>query len=228
MDKLSRLPVTIAYIILALAYLPSIALIPVPYSAFVKALPLILLIAALVHARKECDDKKQYNFVLLALVFSILGDTAGDIKSSGVEGAFIAQIGFFAIAQLVYTASFNRFFNTRIQPRIHKIVGSTFRALIMFYLCFFGPIIVSSVMGTPMYLPVGIYMVLITSMAMTASLQSRNGYMYFLAGATLFVISDSSIAYDTFVGGVPFRGQIVMWTYYGAQLMLSYPLIKKS
>lgn len=228
MDKLSRLPVTIAYTILALVYLPSIALIPVPYSAFVKALPLVLLIAALVHARKECDDKKQYNFVLLALIFSILGDAAGDIKASGVDGAFVAQIGFFAIAQLTYTASFNRFFNVSIQPKNQKIGGSIFRAMTMFYLCFFGPVIISSVMETSLYLPVGIYMALISSMAMTASLQSRYGFMYYLVGAALFVISDSAIAYDAFVGDYPFRDQIVMWTYYGAQLMLSYPLIKKS
>jgi len=68
-----------------------------------------------------------------------------------------------------------------------------------------------------MTIPVLLY--LIVNLA-SAGLAIRCG-LWTLAGAVLFVLSDTLLAYGLFCGDFPGRGLLVWTTYYAAQLLLS-------
>lgn len=71
-----------------------------------------------------------------------------------------------------------------------------------------------------MKIPVMIYISVILSMGVLACLApGRNPWML-IAGATLFMLSDSVIALDRFLRPIPGAQIIIMTTYYSGQLLI--------
>lgn len=75
-----------------------------------------------------------------------------------------------------------------------------------------------------MLIPVGVYAVIITLMAITALNRwrrtSQNSFLYVFIGAILFVISDSFIAINKFAFDIPLVDFWVMSTYIAAQYLI--------
>lgn len=69
------------------------------------------------------------------------------------------------------------------------------------------------------------YITVIMTMGWTSF---RTGCKYAIIGATLFIISDSVLAVNRFVTDVAFAHEIIMFTYYGAQLFLMLSIAKYS
>lgn len=224
---LNRFNVTILFVLLCLPYLPVAKAFGAPVCAFVKTLPIILLILAVGSNLRNAKDKQSQRMAIMALIFSLLGDFFGDMRILLGDKTLLFQIGFFAVAQFIYAGSFSR--NRQRGEEISNIryMGGTLaRILIIAYVVFFGSLILPHTSGA-LYIAMGIYMTLIASMFLTCSLQNRDGYIIFLLGALLFVFSDSVIAYNMFIERIPYRDELVMGSYYLAQLLLNFMLIKR-
>ena len=78
----------------------------VPVQILFKLLPEVVLLAGIA-ANRSRIERKTFWAVSLALVFSMLGDAAGEMKIGRfTDIAFICQIGLFVVAQILYTCSF--------------------------------------------------------------------------------------------------------------------------
>ena len=79
-------------------------------------------------------------------------------------------------------------------------------------------------------IPIIIYMITITIMAISASERNTNpeSYRLILLGAILFVLSDTLIAIDKFVVPVPFQTFLIMGTYVLAQYLICVGFLKRN
>ncbi len=156
---------------------------------------------------------KKVAFIPLALLFSAMGDWAGEM------GYFIIQIILFAIAHICFIV----YFTQQIQLRY------------LFHITTLLPIAIGLFMWTQLtaienthvrYAVYG-YILIITTMAVTAgSQQSHYRYGYFLS-ACIFIISDTCIAWNRFIAPVPYAGTIIMTTYFIAQYLTTYLYIRE-
>lgn len=181
-----------------------------PIRAFV-AVP--TLFAAIATAIKFRDGGKM---IPLALLASAAGDWAG------AEGSFIMQVGFFAVAHLFYIGDFS--------PRVkrferRKVAWATFFAIGM--LCFLG-YIMTHIESKMDFNAVWIYGIIIISMGVTAFLQTRARKALYAIAAVLFILSDSLIAYGKFVEPIANGNTWVMTTYYAAQGLFMYLMLRRS
>ena len=71
----------------------------------------------------------------------------------------------------------------------------------------------------------GIYGLLVLSTAVVSTFQQREDRRTIMAGAFIFLISDSLILVRMLTGGFPCREIAVMGTYYPAQYLLSITLL---
>ena len=132
--------------------------------------------------------------VILALLFSFLGDYAAETPLPG-HTAFHMQIAFFAVAQICYILEFLRYCPVRTRNS-GKVLGLT-------------PVLC------------GIYGLLVLSTAVVSTFQQREHKRTIVAGAFIFLVSDSLILVRMLTGGFPCQEIAVMGTYYLAQYLLS-------
>lgn len=181
--------------------------------------PVIVLSLALhFYMRTAGRGSHLRKYVLLALGFSWLGDILLMFSGSD-EMYFIAGLTSFLIAHIFYIIFFHLVKKQeKIRSRIWPLViVSVYYAGLMFILSpYLGDLII----------PVRVYGIVISIMFMLAMhmifLQNRVAGKLLLAGALLFVISDSILAADKFYSHFPMAGFLVMATYGAAQFMLVY------
>ena len=150
----------------------------------------------------------------LALFFSACGDA---LLALPIQHSFVLGLGAFLIAQLTYAAIFMRH---------HQIVGAAPKirlALVVLYLALLSAFLLP--MTGDMLIPVAFYMLAIGLMAAGAATHRPPAALLF-SGAVIFVLSDSMIAVERFIG--PFEGSrhAVMSTYYTAQVLLTCGIIR--
>ncbi|MCD9024733.1 lysoplasmalogenase [Cohnella silvisoli] len=171
----------------------------------------ILLIIGLVATMR--DVAKTYrNLVIAGLLLSAIGDCflllAGDKW-------FVLGLSSFLFAHVVYFAAF-----------VTRWQGLSFYRLIALI-----PISVYSVWllsglhkgiynggDTGLWLPVLVYVIVISSMIWSAVI---SGSRIAVAGAIVFFVSDSLLAWNMFVSPIAGAGYGVMITYYAAQFMIA-------
>ena len=136
-----------------------------------------------------------------ALAFSSLGDILLDISPE----MFPFGLGAFLCAHLVYTTMF-------LKKRTQKPGGPQVAAMLLVaaYSVAFAAWLTPHL--GQLGVPVWAYMAAITAMAVS-SIASRIRPEWVVAGAILFLISDSILAANKFVGPVPLRGWLVWSTY---------------
>jgi len=149
--------------------------------------------------------------VLAGLFFSLLGDIALMFP----EKRFAAGLVAFLAAQIFYILAF--------KPRPGQHVSpASFLPFVLFGLLMF--FLLAPKLG-PMKVPVFVYIAAITMMAGFAAARfiDRGGTRPLLAfaGATLFLVSDSVLAYDRFARKVPGARIIILGTYFPAQLLIA-------
>lgn len=150
-------------------------------------------------------------FVLAGLLFSL----AGDIALMFPEKWFTAGLVSFLAAHVFYILAF--------KPGPGRpIPAGLFFPFIIFGLLMFR--ILAPKLG-PMKLPVLVYIAAITVMATFAAgrFVDRGGIRPLLAfaGAVLFLISDSVLAYDRFAKKLGPAQAIILGTYFPAQLLIA-------
>jgi uncharacterized membrane protein YhhN len=167
------------------------------------------------------QTQNQRNFqdklILIAFFFSLLGDTF--LMFQG-EKYFMFGLGSFLITHLFYIFTFSRnWLKTNILARISFIIFS----VIMLFL-------LQHNIGISLFIPIVIYIITITIMAISASERKANSesYRLVLLSAVLFLLSDSLIAIDKFVVPIPFQTFLIMGTYILAQYLIAVGFLKRN
>lgn len=160
-------------------------------------MPLVIAIYLLKVTKKSAIN----SWFLSGLIFSFLGDTFLLFK-----WGFLPGLGSFLLAHVLYILSF-------VKLRVAKMYASIpFILLYLFFLVYFlHPYL------KEMEIPVVIYGITLSTMAYF-SLRTKNKWL--VAGAFLFVISDSLLSFNMFVNYSTITELGVMITYVLAQLSL--------
>lgn len=191
-----------------------------------KALPLMALSTFLLLSMRKSKERGGIILCLFALLFSIAGDTFGEFKGKGIRDLMlILQISSFAIAHIIYIISFTRHFR-RMDSRDGKIIRILFCLMIVLYSVFYFEHILTNIADTKLLIAATFYLGIISIMVMASALQIRQALWCFIAGAVLFLVSDSILAYRLFIGPITNAGIYIMSSYYAAQLLLNIQLIK--
>lgn len=232
--------VTIAFLLLAVVYFLNLLIWKVfAIGTIFKVLPGVLLLFAIRSGKKF----KSRGFVTMAIVFSILGDIAGEFKQipDAATAALMIQLFLFAVAQVGYTLSFIRYTSINAEPqadgvglcnnrKLERACKIALLALFTVYALF--------VLDT-LYIPISkhgpvlltfsvLYILLILLTAYFSVFQRRRHQWYFVLGAILFVFSDSIVGINAFTDPIPYSGVIIMTTYFAAQYLLNISHIKYS
>jgi uncharacterized membrane protein YhhN len=161
---------------------------------------------------------KGINLLMLSgLVFSWAGDVA-------IDFAFIPGLACFLVAQVMYLITFF------LTPGNNVIFREKAYLIIPVLLFGIGLIFVLYDDLGDMKLPVIIYAVVILTMLASAINRLRKvnrlSYYLVLAGAILFVISDSAISINKFTWNFDYSGPIIMSTYLAGQYLIVTGYIK--
>lgn len=152
----------------------------------------------------------------LAMLFSAVGDCLG------ASGDFIGQMGFFAVAHIWIITYFIKRYREKVEPD-RKLTAKAKGYLGMVIFCTVALLCIAFtavIPGAPQGIErigVSCYAVIISLMMLMGLLQRSSLYAL---GAVIFVISDFILAWHRFVEPVPYRGYLVLGTYYLAQWLM--------
>lgn len=155
----------------------------------------------------------------VGLIFALLGDIFLMIQEVDL---FALGLASFLIMQLCYCVVF------RLQGAVRPVslviiglMGLPFAAYAGSFLLILRPAFATNPALNSLWIPVVIYVICISTMGLMAALRrGLPGYWPVLAGALLFILSDSAIAVNSFL--VPFAGStpLIMGTYAAAQYLI--------
>jgi uncharacterized membrane protein YhhN len=171
--------------------------------------PLLMPLLMLLAFKLNVIDRNLY----IALFFSLLGDIS---LMFGGELYFMLGLGSFLLAHIFYILLF------RGQFKLLKALP--FAAATISYFLF-----IKSGIDKNLLIPVAIYCMTITLMAIFAACRKTNHSSYYLVliGSILFVVSDSLIAFNKFYAPLPASSFWVMSTYGLAQFLIVLGWSKK-
>ncbi|MEQ9404142.1 MAG: lysoplasmalogenase [Cyclobacteriaceae bacterium] len=156
----------------------------------------------------------------LALLFSWLGDIA--MMYAAQEMYFIVGIGLFLLAQLTYIIVLKKSSFQSVKFNALRVLPFALYAVALFKL------LVPK--AGDFTIPIVIYGIVISVMAGTSRLRegntSQESFRLAMAGAVLFLISDSVLAINKFYSDIPYIGVWVMSTYIAAQYFLVQGVLK--
>ena len=154
--------------------------------------------------------------ITLALLFSAVGDYFGSC------GNFLAQMGSFALAHVMYIVYFiDRYFtkverDRKLTPKMKGYLTMTVFCTLALMAVVFSRIVPAAEPGI-IRTGVTAYACLISTMMVLALLQRSS---HFALGAVLFVFSDFILAWNIFVEPVPYSQYLIMVPYFLAQWLL--------
>ncbi|MGJ8680332.1 lysoplasmalogenase [Paraglaciecola sp.] len=195
MTKNTRL----SFAVLSIGYVASLHL-NIPVSGLFKILPLLVLfIAVTIYA-----SPPKRHFLLVALFFSMCGDLLLN------ENQFVFGVAAFLLAQLSYAFLFVRDWQ-----------GMTKRLPISGFLLLYLGVVLYLLLPNlgSLLIPVMAYIFAIGFMGF-AAIQSKLNAKYSVAGALVFILSDSLIAFEKFLLPIPYNDYWIMSSYYLAQWLL--------
>lgn len=154
--------------------------------------------------------------LLFSLFFSFLGDVFLMLPIDG----FVLGLASFLIAHLLYILAFWKenmgFQETQIVTVLTRLMILLFPAALLFNE-------MQKNLGE-LLLPVVIYILVIETMGLTAWLrreyQSLKAYFLTFLGALLFIISDSTIAFNQFIQPFDYANVVIMTTYILGQFLI--------
>lgn len=167
-----------------------------------KLIPMLLLIG-LAFSTKLPERAPYYWLITIGLIFCAIGDYTLQW--------FIVGLSFFLIGHVFYIFAF-RSTNVSSTPLYVKILLGAYGLFMLIWIA--GSVFKSG--DTILAIAVVAYMLVILTMGWTAF---RTGSSLAIAGALLFITSDSILAINKFMFAVPYSHELIMFTYYGAQFL---------
>lgn len=191
------------FAVFGLFFLATLHLRPYPVHYLVKAVPIfsLALLARRIPGRKG-------RLMVLGFLFSGSGDIFLD---AGFHAGFLIGLVSFLVAHLFYIAAFYR-----------GRLFAGWRALAALGFLLYG-IGIAAVLVPRMGVMGGAivpYILVITLMGIAACSGAKNHWLI-VAGAALFVFSDSVIALNMFLTPIAYKSYWIMTTYYSGQLLLA-------
>lgn len=197
------------FFVFAIAFIGAQAFQPYPGDFVVKAIPAISLSILALTTVSGLRGK----LLFVALLFCAAGDVGLELEAGKY---FIAGLGFFLIAQILYIVTFSRDFKAQ-KSRIPIII------FLIIYAVSIAFILTPSL--KEMTIPVYFYITAITTMSIFAALRASKNKLV-LYGALSFIASDSVLAVNKFMMPVPASDYLVMVTYYLALFLIVYGFVK--
>lgn len=188
---------------------------------FIKPLIVFSLILYFLRNGKILQKSIQI-FMVLALIFSLAGDTFLMFDDENPNFFILGLIAFLS-AHLMYIVVYLKHRNKSRNPL----------AFIVFLLIYASGLflLLKAGLGT-MLIPVVVYMLVILTMAITAYLRkgrvSTQNYNWVFFGAVLFLISDSLLSINMFYKPFLFANFLIMITYSLAQFFIVMGILKPS
>ncbi|MDO9376917.1 MAG: lysoplasmalogenase [Ferruginibacter sp.] len=171
------------------------------------------------------SELKGFWIVIAALAFSWFGDVFL-IFENYEPVFFMLGLGSFLVAHLFYI----RFFLS-IQPAIPGLLKKRPIFIIIVTVYCIGLFLLLLPSLEPLKIPVFIYALVIGCMLLASIHVSnklgRPANIYYIAGATLFLLSDSLLAINKFYQPVPAAGAAIMLTYCAAQFFIVKGFLEK-
>jgi len=193
----------------AVLFVGLLPLEPYPGNFILKAIPAISLAVLAFIAVGGSRGK----LLFASLLFCAAADVALELAGGKY---FVAGLGLFLIAHILFIITFSRDFKFQIS-KIPAIILLVVYSMMMAFLL------------TPslkeMAIPVYIYMTALTLVGIFASLRAaRNDFT--LYGAIFFIVSDSVLAVNKFMMPVPVADYIIMATYYLSLFLIVYGFLR--
>jgi uncharacterized membrane protein YhhN len=162
--------------------------------------------------------------LMVAMFFSWVGDVL--LMFSGA-GFFLAGLGGFLVAHIFYVMAYRQHKRTE-GDGLHGVQKVRYAFPVI--LAGTGLLVILMPVLGDMTIPVALYAAVLVVMVLTALFRFghtnlRSFWMVF-AGATLFMISDSTIAINKFLQPIPQSGLLIMSTYMAAQWLIVEGLIR--
>lgn len=176
-----------------------------------KVIPMLLIII-LAALSKNSGVKKYQLLIIIGLVFCMIGDYTLQW--------FLIGLSSFLIGHIFYIFAFLST-NERQVPTWAMIVLLVYGVSMAVWIA--GTVFSSGevVLG----IAVIAYISVILTMGWTAI---RTGSKFATIGALLFILSDSYLAINKFVMLLPFSHEVIMLTYYGAQILIALSILQYS
>ncbi len=154
------------------------------------------------------------------LVLAWVGDVL--LIHQGQELYFLGGLGAFLVMQVLYVIVF---YNS-----MHQQKWPPFNLIIPFLLVFLSVGYSAFIYARPMWVSISFYMLSILSMlafAMNRRNQTNSrSFSFVVIGAALFVLSDSLIGFNKFIGAIPLASFLIMATYIPAQYFIVQGIMK--
>lgn len=201
---MARILLMAAIAVMGIIYIFFIPADPVVLKIVMKLIPMALIIA-LAATTLPLVSKKYKRIIIAGLFICMIAD--------GVIYWFMAGLVTFFIGHLFYIYAFKQ--------AIRKKIPIWVAALLLLYGAAMAIVIAGSQFKIGhVLLGVAIiaYIIVILTMGWMAI---RTGFPLAIAGAVLFIFSDSVLAIDRFVIDIPYRDAFVMVTYYAAQFLIA-------
>jgi uncharacterized membrane protein YhhN len=176
------------------------------------------------------DYLKTYPWLWIGMWFGLGGDVFLMIRGKDL---FVAGLGSFLVMQICYIVAFSKTLTSagKAQLRISwwksalpfAIYGASFLAIL-------HDAIRQNTKTQGLWIPVVAYSICLCSMGVAAAFRkgsaSYGSYTWVLAGAILFILSDSTIALNKFVQHFEAASLLVMTTYGAAQWLIVWGMIR--
>ena len=193
----------IVYGIFAIGFILVAKMLPWWGSCSIKAVP-ALSMALLVWLSSSSSAGK---ILSLGLVFSAAGDVFLDLDQ---ENYFVQGLGSFLVAHLCYSWSFSRYFKFET-AKLAGVGVLTLAVGCLVYLMLPG----LGNLAAPVFAYIGVIFVMAT---LAIFVFPTNKWL--IAGALLFVLSDSLIAINKFISPFSLASLSIMVTYFSAQFLI--------
>ena len=186
------------------------------FYCLMKCLPIFsLMFFVLLHGMNFTEAYSYSRKILIGLLFSVIGDAFLVWK----QNYFIHGLLSFAVAQIFYSWAFG----IRPVKPLSGLIMSFISTSVYLYL-------LPDLKGEMVYLAL-LYVSLISFMAWraVARFQKYDDWPWTslsgVLGALFFVVSDTVIAVDKFSYPVPYSHQVIMTTYYAAQMLIALSVV---
>lgn len=196
---------TQSYFALAFVYCAGVNFLRFPLTSVLKPLPILLL---LIFVKRVAPSIRKSNYLFYALALCACGDVA--LTLSG-ETSFLIGLVFFLCAHLLYILLFVS------RPRVTFLrVLICLAILVTSYMMF----TVLAPHLAEMFIPVVIYMIVITLMALMALFGEAN-HPLAISGALMFLVSDIILSSQLFLSPSVALTVPIMVSYYLAQFLIT-------
>jgi uncharacterized membrane protein YhhN len=197
------------FTLFALFYVFFLNVLDEQWYMFFKLIPMMLLLV--LAFTTTANHTKQYKLLVsIGLVFCAIGDYTLQW--------FLIGLSSFLIGHIFYIFAF-RSTNEASTPLFTKIGLSVYGLVMAFWIA--GSLFITN--DYVMAVAVIAYICVILTMGW---MSFRTGTIWAIVGALLFIASDSVLAVNKFTISVPFSHEIIMFTYYGAQLCFVMSIVK--